>query len=201
MLMTPITPKVMASPIAASSSTEPSDSPYQAFCTVAQIASSFWIEVDARLARRAGPAAGASAGRPASRFSASWSPRARITPTASSLSTSEASSEYRMTAARASVSACLIARVGFLRQAPRRAPAARSASRDLNTACAASKRWSGSRACKLRPPSAASSARRTRLLRRTSLRSAGSAPAPARRSRRRSACRTRPCRRPSSARR
>ena len=33
MLMTPITPKVIASPIAASSSTEPSDRPYQAFCT------------------------------------------------------------------------------------------------------------------------------------------------------------------------
>ena len=34
MLMTPITPKVMARPIAASSRTEPSDSPYQAFCTI-----------------------------------------------------------------------------------------------------------------------------------------------------------------------
>ena len=33
MLMTPITPKVMASPMAASSSTEPSEMPYQAFCT------------------------------------------------------------------------------------------------------------------------------------------------------------------------
>jgi len=31
--MTPITPNVMASPIAASSSTEPSEMPYQAFCT------------------------------------------------------------------------------------------------------------------------------------------------------------------------
>ena len=52
MLMTPITPKVMASPIAASSSTEPSDSPYQAFCTVAQTASWFCIAVD-RVARGA----------------------------------------------------------------------------------------------------------------------------------------------------
>ena len=33
MLMMPITPKVMARPMAASSRTEPSDSPYQAFCT------------------------------------------------------------------------------------------------------------------------------------------------------------------------
>ena len=32
MLMTPMTPKVMARPMAASSSTEPSDRPYQKFC-------------------------------------------------------------------------------------------------------------------------------------------------------------------------
>ena len=44
MLMTPITPKVMASPIAASSSTEPSERPYQVFCTAVQIARLFWIE-------------------------------------------------------------------------------------------------------------------------------------------------------------
>ena len=39
MLMTPITPKVMARPIAASSSTEPSETPYHAFCTADQMAS------------------------------------------------------------------------------------------------------------------------------------------------------------------
>ena len=39
MLITPITPKVMASPMAASSSTEPSEMPYQAFCTVFQMPS------------------------------------------------------------------------------------------------------------------------------------------------------------------
>ena len=43
MLMTPITPKVMARPIAASSSTEPSDRPYQAFCTIDHSASRCWI--------------------------------------------------------------------------------------------------------------------------------------------------------------
>ena len=43
MLMTPMTPKVMASPMAASSSTEPSDSPYQAFCTALHSASLPWI--------------------------------------------------------------------------------------------------------------------------------------------------------------
>ena len=33
MLMTPITPNVIASPIAASNNTDPSDKPYQTFCT------------------------------------------------------------------------------------------------------------------------------------------------------------------------
>ena len=44
MLMTPMTPKVIASPIAASNSTEPSERPYQAFCTADQTASVLWIE-------------------------------------------------------------------------------------------------------------------------------------------------------------
>src|SRR4029077_6443332 len=38
MLMTPMVPKVMASPIAASSSTEPSEMPYQMFCATSQAA-------------------------------------------------------------------------------------------------------------------------------------------------------------------
>ena len=39
MLITPITPKVMASPMAASSSTEPREMPYQTFCATCQAAS------------------------------------------------------------------------------------------------------------------------------------------------------------------
>ncbi len=42
MLITPITPKVMASPTAASSSTEPSDSPNQTFCAWFHIA---WVRL------------------------------------------------------------------------------------------------------------------------------------------------------------
>ena len=81
-----------------------------------------------------------------------------------------------MTAARASVSACLMrGSVSFSSAASSAGSAL--CSRDLNTACADSKRLSGSAACRLKPPTAASSARRTRLLTRTSLRSAGSAPA------------------------
>ena len=57
MLMTPMTPKVMARPIAASSSTEPSESPYQAFCTVFQIARVPWIfALAASAALRTAPA-------------------------------------------------------------------------------------------------------------------------------------------------
>ena len=39
MLMTPIVPKVMASPMAARSSTEPSEMPYQTFWAICQAAS------------------------------------------------------------------------------------------------------------------------------------------------------------------
>ena len=52
-LMTPMTPKVMASPMAASSRTEPSDRPYQAFCTVDQSARLLWIADVALAAARA----------------------------------------------------------------------------------------------------------------------------------------------------
>ena len=63
MLMTPMTPKVIASPIAASSSTEPSEMPYQAFCAVLHSASSLEIEaaaVAARLVTEAGVSAGSA---------------------------------------------------------------------------------------------------------------------------------------------
>ena len=61
MLMTPITPKVMARPIAASSSTEPSDRPYQAFCTSDHSARLLWI-ADVALAAARATAGGWSAG-------------------------------------------------------------------------------------------------------------------------------------------
>ncbi len=63
MLMTPITPKVMASPMAASSSTEPSDSPYQAFCSASQNTSRLWMPVIASCASFC-TAGGVFAGRP-----------------------------------------------------------------------------------------------------------------------------------------
>ncbi len=90
MLMTPITPKVMARPIAASSSTEPSESPYQAFCTAVHIARLFWI------AAMASGAAFFTAGGVLGRQPAEQPPAppgrraARMTATASSLSASDA---------------------------------------------------------------------------------------------------------------
>src|SRR5438876_1016042 len=76
----------------------------------------------------------------------------------------------RMTAARASVSARLTPASVSLASAASSAGSA-AASRDRNTACAASKRFAGSGASKVSDPSAASIARRSRLLIRTSFRS------------------------------
>ncbi len=50
MLMTPMTPNVIASPMAASSSTEPSERPYQVFCSALQIARLLWIDAIASAA-------------------------------------------------------------------------------------------------------------------------------------------------------
>ena len=52
MLMTPITPNVIARPIAASSNTEPSETPCQAFCAASHKASCCRIAVAAAVAAR-----------------------------------------------------------------------------------------------------------------------------------------------------
>ena len=77
MLMMPITPKVMARPIAASSSTEPSETPYQQFCSACQMLSIQWMELAAAAAAlfTAGEASGAAAIW-FTKFRASPSPRA-----------------------------------------------------------------------------------------------------------------------------
>ena len=77
MLMTPMTPKVMARPIAASSRTEPSESPYQTFWTLFHIVRLVWIAPIASCAVRLTPS-GVPAGRLDSNASASWSPRWRM---------------------------------------------------------------------------------------------------------------------------
>ena len=79
MLMTPMTPKVMASPIAASSRTEPSEMPYQTFCAGIperqRRCSMLAIAVCRRLPDRV---RGVSAATVVSSAIASWSPRAAI---------------------------------------------------------------------------------------------------------------------------
>ena len=136
MLMTPITPKVMARPMAASSSTEPSDSPYQAFCTVFQIAKVLWILplAAATAACTCGDWFAATLSR---RLSASWSPRSRITAMAAILSVSLDFPSVSTMAACASLIAFLT-RGSFSAASALSRAASALASRDLKTACAAS---------------------------------------------------------------
>ncbi len=101
-----------------------------------------------------------------------------MTATASIWSASLAPLMLRMTAARASVSARLTPASVSLASAASSAGSA-AASRDRNTACAASKRFAGSGASKVNDPSAASIARRSRLLIRTSFKSEAFSPATA----------------------
>ena len=117
MLMTPMTPKVMARPMAASSSTEPSESPYQAFCTIDHNASLFWI-AEVAAAAACAIIGGCSPLRPVSSASASWSPRARMMAMASSFSASVASSLNNRIAARASENASLASLLVSFASAP-----------------------------------------------------------------------------------
>ena len=107
MLITPITPNVMASPIAASNRTEPSERPYQAFapCSRPQAASERTKSLPWQLARQQEDS---FAGRSEIRPSESRSPRARMTEIAASLSASVELLPLRMIAARASSSARLV---------------------------------------------------------------------------------------------
>src|SRR5262245_49364093 len=171
MLITPITPKVMASPMAASSSTEPSERPYQAFCTIDHIARLLWIEEIAPVTAFA-TSGGWSAPRLVSSAIASWSPSALMTAMASSLSTSEASGLNSRIAARASVSAALASLLVSFASASSTVDSAAS-SCDLNTDCAAAMRFPGSGDISVRLPIAASTERRRRLLSRTSVAPSG----------------------------
>ena len=102
MLMTPMTPKVMARPMAASSSTEPSDRPYQTFCATSQTARLVLIE--AMFCSIAGFRSSGALSRAAVRIvSASRLPRAAIVSMAAFLSSALASVLSRMTARAASM--------------------------------------------------------------------------------------------------
>ena len=106
MLMTPITPKVMASPIAASSSTEPSEMPYHRFCAMLQTARRLSMALMASASAWA-MAGGWSAGTALRTARESRSPRSRRTLMASILSASLALARLTTMAARAASSARL----------------------------------------------------------------------------------------------
>ena len=172
MLMTPITPKVMARPIAASSNTEPSESPYQAFCSGAPESQDCpgswrWLTPPP-----GAPPGGRSAGSPSMRPSASWSPRSRITAIAAILSSALGSAEVRTIAARASVRAFLTRAICLLLErlvdSGQRAGVAR-----LEHGLRCVEAPAGSFAIRVSEPSAASSMPRRRLLRRMFPASAG----------------------------
>ena len=110
MLITPMVPKVMASPIAASSSTEPSEMPYQTFCAASQAASDWRTEAAAAVAAALISGSDALLMAACRTLSASRLPRSRTTSSASSFCCLGAS-ETSTTAARASLEGGLDARV------------------------------------------------------------------------------------------
>ena len=175
MLMTPMTPNVMASPIAASSSTEPSERPYQVFCSAVHSARLFWIDAIASAA------ACFTAGGRVRRQAAEQRERVLVAALADHRDGLELVGLGRAVEIEHDGGARLDQRlldagVVLLGDAPRRAPASAFGSRDLNTACAASRRLAGSGDISVRLPSAAATSPRSRLLSRTGARSAGGAP-------------------------
>ena len=176
MLMTPITPKVMARPMAASNRTEPSESPYQAFCTAAQSARSFSIEAMASAAAflTAGEAlAGSPASSPSDVLIAAL-PDHRYCVDLLGIGRIVEIEDHRGPRLDQRL---LHPGVGLPARSPGRAAASAFASLDLKTAWAASRRLAGSGAISVKLPSAASMIRRRRLLSRTGERSAGASPA------------------------
>src|SRR5258708_36976177 len=83
MLITPMVPKVMASPIAASSSTEPSEMPYHTFCAASQ-APSVWRTASAPVVAAALTSPSDDDAIACSTPKASRSPRSRTSAMASS---------------------------------------------------------------------------------------------------------------------
>ena len=175
MLITPMVPKVMASPIAASSSTEPSEMPYQTFCATSQ-AAIVWRIASA-------PAVAASLTSPSddaavacNTAKASRSPRSRTSAIASTFCAAGAS-EASTLAARASLIERLM-RASFSPASAWSRAASEEASRRLKRASAAPRRTAGSGLINVSEPTAASMMPRNRLLTLTRSRSA-SDPLPA----------------------
>ena len=165
MLITPMVPKVMASPIAASSSTEPSEMPYQTFCAASQAASDWRTEAAAVVAAALISGSDALLIAACRTLSASRLPRSRTTSSASSFCCLGASETSTM-AARASWKAVLMRGSFSAAIAASRAPSAAGSGR-LNSDSAASRRTRASGLIRVSEPTAASMRPRSRLLTRT----------------------------------
>ena len=175
MLMTPMTPKVMARPMAASKSTEPSEIPYQAFCTASQTPRRFWMAATATAAafhhRRRG--VGRQAGEePEGVLIAALADNVHGGELVfiAGLVVGQNDRGARLQQRALDPRVLLLGDGGIESRQ-------RACARDLNTACAASYRAAGLLASSVSPPTAASIAPRSRLLRRTVSRSVGASPA------------------------
>ena len=169
MLITPITPKVIASPMAARRSTEPRLRPWNRLPIMTQNSSRLSIRLSAW----------STAARTASSVSANAPSLFLVMRDKSSERTSGSPAEASVLAdsIRRAASASLVNRIAASAStmASRAAPSvssasaasrtgARSASRDFMTARAAARRWAGSELRKVSPPSAAAMAVRSLLL-------------------------------------
>ncbi len=172
MLITPMTPKVMARPIAASSSTDEAERPYQRSCAALQNMS--WVRIEDKAASAAALTCGSAVfwSSELSRFCASWSPRALSASIADSRSAEVAWSLVATIAATASFSTP--ATRGSL-SLPSWALSAGSAlaSRVRNTSPAAASRFSGSALASVSEPVAPWIAVRNALLTLTFLKASG----------------------------
>ena len=167
MLMTPMTPKVMARPMAASSRTDDAQRPYQRSCAAPQNISRVWMDESADSAAALTSGSVAFCAIASIRFCASWSPRAfsvdRREPFGGRRCVAgdedRGDGELRASATRGSVSLAELAL----------SAGSALASRVLNTSSAAARRLSGSGLARVREPSAPSMALRSALLTRTFL--------------------------------
>ena len=169
MLITPITPKVMASPIAASSSTEPRLRPWNRLPIMTQNSSRLSIRLSAW--STAARTVGSDSAKPPSLSSLTRDKRSERT------SGSPAVAKVLVASIRRAASASLVSRIAASASAMASRAAlsvssanaasrtgARPASRDFMTARAAARRRSGSGLRRVNPPNAAAMAVRSLLL-------------------------------------
>ncbi|MNU56982.1 hypothetical protein D3C71_460900 [compost metagenome] len=160
MLMMPMTPKVMARPMAASSRTEPRDMPYQTFWATFQSCCAFWIEAIAL--SRSGFRLGSMDEETEFSTPRPLAPRPEIVSIAARFSSIERSEERSDTARASSMRAFTSVSVSLASAASTSSRA--SALGERKIASAAERRAPRSGLISVRPPRAARIARRRLLL-------------------------------------